>query len=287
MATKTALTGLCWFCWKETPEGVESMARLQDGSPARITGLVRQPSNQRHATRPRSPPRRRVWENGAFGSGPCPPNRNGLGGENTILPSPVWSVLLRSMSSRPLPSSHRSMSDQTRATASERRRPQSRRTSTRAMSTTPRRAARPGLSMPRRSRSLGDRAVARMASTAVIQQRRSLNGRPPVLAGQTGHGQTHHLGLGGRVRSRGAVGGSDGRHRLPDRGDPNSPPHQGREVFGDVRRCSRQPGDVGIAGPGHETDATAPSRPFGSHPTGWPRWHRRRPGRGPPVPAAG
>ena len=123
-----------------------------DGSPARITGLVRQPSNQRHATRPRSPPRRMVWENGAFGSGPCPPNRNGLGGENTILPSPVWSVLLRSMSSRPLPSSHRSMSDQTRATASERRRPQSRRTSTRAMSTTPRRAARPGLSMPRRSR---------------------------------------------------------------------------------------------------------------------------------------
>ena len=29
VATKTALTGLCWFCWKETPEGVESMARLQ------------------------------------------------------------------------------------------------------------------------------------------------------------------------------------------------------------------------------------------------------------------
>ena len=47
------------------------------------------------------------------------------------------------------------MSDQTRAAASERRRPQSRSTSTRAMST-----------MPRRSRSLGDRAVARMASIA-------------------------------------------------------------------------------------------------------------------------
>ena len=34
------------------------------------------------------------------------------------------------------------------------------------MSTKPRRAARPGLSMPRRSRSLGDRAVAAMAPTA-------------------------------------------------------------------------------------------------------------------------
>ena len=29
-------------------------------------------------------------------------------------------------------------------------------------------------------------------------------------------------------------------------------PHQGREVFGDVYRCSRQPGDADIAGPGHE-----------------------------------
>ena len=29
-------------------------------------------------------------------------------------------------------------------------------------------------------------------------------------------------------------------------------PHQGREVFGDVYRCSRQPGHADIAGPGHE-----------------------------------
>ena len=35
----------------------------------------------------------------------------------------------------------------------------------------------------------------------VIEQRRSLNGRPPVLAGQTGQGQTDHLGLGGLVRT--------------------------------------------------------------------------------------
>ena len=40
--------------------------------------------------------------------------------------------------------------------------------------------------------------------------------------------------------------------RLPHRGDPSSPPHQGREVFGDVYRCSRQPGDADFAGPGHE-----------------------------------
>ena len=36
----------------------------------------------------------------------------------------------------------------------------------------------------------------------VIQQRRNLNGRSPVLAGQTGHCQPDHLRLGGRPRWR-------------------------------------------------------------------------------------
>ena len=53
-----------------------------------------------------------------------------------------------------------------RAAASERRGPQSRSASTKGMSTTPRRSARFGLSIPLRSRCLGNRAVARMASTA-------------------------------------------------------------------------------------------------------------------------
>ncbi len=41
--------------------------------------------------------------------------------------------------------------------------------------------------------------------------------------------------------------------------------------------------------PRPRTDATAPSRPFGSHPTGWSRRHRRQPGRDfrPGLPAAG
>ena len=104
----------------------------------------------------------------------------------------------------------------------------------------------------------------------VIEQRRSLNGRPPVLVVQTGHGQTDHLGLGERVRSCGAVGGP----RLPHRCKTGAPPHQCREVFGDVHRCRWHPGHAGIARPRPRTDATAPSRPFGSHPTGWPRRHR-------------
>ena len=51
----------------------------------------------------------------------------------------------------------------------------------------------------------------------VIEQRRSLNGRPPVLVVQTGHGQTDHLGLGEPVRSRGAVGSPPPAAPLQDR----------------------------------------------------------------------
>ena len=95
---------------------------------------------------------------------------------NATSPTPVWSAVLPSMSKRPLPSSRRSMSDQMRTAASERRKPQLRSTSTRAMSTMPRWSARSGFSMHRRSRSLGNRTVARMASIALL----SSSGRPDL-----------------------------------------------------------------------------------------------------------
>ena len=69
-----------------------------------------------------------------------------------------------------------------------------------------------------------------MASTASSSSGRSLNGRPPVPAGQTGHGQPDQLGLGGRHRWRTPPAGPR-RSRLPA--------HQGREVFGDAHQCAQ------------------------------------------------
>ena len=43
-----------------------------------------------------------------------------------------------------------------------------------------------------------------------------------------------------------SVGGTDGGHRLPDHGDPSSPPHHGREVFGDAHQCAQAPATADI-----------------------------------------
>ena len=90
------------------------------------------------------------------------------------------------------------------AAASERRRPQSRSTSTstRTTSTAPRRAARSGISMCPGGPAPGQPGRRQDGLHDVIQQRRNLNGRSPVLAGQTGHCQPDHLRLGGRPRWR-------------------------------------------------------------------------------------
>ena len=69
----------------------------------------------------------------------------------------------------------------------------------------------------------------------VIQQRRSLNGRPrrfwlgrPARVSRTTSDSV------GEATSAARRAAPDGGHRLPHRGKTGTPPHQGREVFGDA-----------------------------------------------------
>ncbi len=69
----------------------------------------------------------------------------------------------------------------------------------------------------------------------VIQRCRSLNGGPSVLGGEDRPGSagpppTQWASTTSAVRRA----APDGGHRLPHRGKTGSPPHQGREVFGDA-----------------------------------------------------
>ena len=129
------------------------------------------------------------------------------------------------------------------AAASERHRPQSRSTSTstRTTSTAPRRAARSGISMCPG----GPAAWATGPSPGWPPRRHPAAPEPerPVA----GSGGTDRPLPAGSPPSRWAAPMADTDCRtvaIP------TPRNQGREVFGDVDRCSRQPGDADIVGPG-------------------------------------